>query len=81
MINYEEKYNALLAEFEQYKKESIKWCIDDFIDQDRYSITEEQAQRALEEMIQNHDCNYGITWNTLEYYINKYGIVKEDTKL
>lgn len=53
MINFEEKYNALLTEFEQYKKESIKWSVEDFTDYDceRYTITKEQAQEALEDMI------------------------------
>ena len=77
-----EQILTLKAEFEQYKLESIKWSVEDFTAQDRYDITEEQAQIALEEMIQNHSCNYGITWETLEYYTHKYGtkINKDESK-
>lgn len=65
-------------EFEQYKKESIKWSIEDFLEypQDKYDITEEQAQDALERMIRKHDANIGITWVTIYYYITKYGTLK-----
>jgi hypothetical protein len=72
----QEKYDTLLEEFEQYKKESIKWDVIDFLYyemDDGWSITEEQAQHALEMMIHEHDCEYGITWNTLEYYYTQYG--------
>jgi len=74
---WEEKYKDLQHEFEQYKLESIKWSANDFISlEDDYDITEEQAQAALEEMIQDHDCNYGITWDTVRYYKTKYGTKK-----
>lgn len=77
----EDKYIALQAEFDQYKKESIKWGVEDFMDYDtegEYTITEEQAQEALLDMINNHDCNHGITWGDVEFYIEKYGTKKED---
>jgi hypothetical protein len=54
MQNYQEKYEALLKEFEQYKKESIKWSAEDFyyLAEDMgYQITWEQCQEALEDMI------------------------------
>ena len=74
----------LEEEFEQYKKESIKWSVGDFtqLEVKGYSITEEQAQTALEEMIDNHDCTIGITWETLDYYVEEYGTkVEEGTEL
>jgi hypothetical protein len=76
-MDYKEKYEALMEEFEQYKKESIKWSIQDFLDYEcDYKLTKEQAQIALEEMIRKHDCSSGITWLDLEYYIMKYGTRK-----
>jgi DNA-nicking Smr family endonuclease len=78
-MNYQEKYEQLLAEFEQYKRESIKWSVEDFIDlEDDYDITQEQAQQALEEMIDKHDCNHGITWYDVEYFKQLYGIPKNN---
>jgi len=76
----QEKYEALLKEFEQYKKESIKWSVEDFTwyEHDKYTINEEQAQEALERMIQKHDAEYGISWQTVDYYIGEYGTLKED---
>lgn len=76
MSNYKEKYEILLKEFEQYKLESIKWSIEDFLSYEMdegWTITEEQAGLALEEMIRNSDCNYGTTWKDLEYYYEEYG--------
>lgn len=74
-MNYQQKYEQLLSEFEQYKKESIKWSVDDFLEyeQDEYVISKEQAQKALESMIHYHDCNDGITWDSLMYYIIMFG--------
>lgn len=75
MMDYKQKYEDLLAEFEQYKKESVKWGVEDFLSYDHpcYTITREQAELALEAMIDDHDCNYGICWDTVGDYIIKYG--------
>jgi hypothetical protein len=76
----QEKYEALLKEFEQYKKESIKWSLQDFTEYEhpRYTINEYQAQDALERMIDEHDANFGISWSVIHYYIEEYGTVRED---
>lgn len=81
MDNYKVKYEKLLQEFEQYKKESIKWSIEDFTEYNHpiYEINKEQAQEALEDMIHHHDANYGISWNTIEHYIGEYGTVLKRT--
>ena len=80
-MNYEHKYKLLLAEFEQYKKESIKWSVEDFTEYDQvvddYNITIEQAQKALEKMIRYHDCEVGITWETIDSYIEEFGTPNE----
>lgn len=78
-MNYEQKYKLLLEEFEQYKKESVKWSVEDFTeyDQDDYTITKEQAQEALEKMIRDHDASVGIMWETIEHYIELFGTPNE----
>ena len=79
MENYKEMYEQLLAEFQQYKKESIKWSVQDFIEYNdsAYTIDKEAAQEALEDMIKHHDASYGINWNDVAYYIEEYGTEKK----
>jgi hypothetical protein len=76
MEDYKKMYEDLLAEFEQYKKESIKWSIEDFTtlntEYDDLFITDENAQKALEMVIRTHDCDLGITWETIRYVFEKY---------
>lgn len=65
----------ILDEYEQRFKGCIEWSAEDFIilaEQDGIVLNEEEAQEMLEEMIDNHDSDYGITWSTLKYYIDKY---------
>lgn len=79
-MNYKEKYEELLKEFEQYKKESIKWNIEDFLEYEMdegWSITEEQAQKALEHMIRQHNASEGITWDEVKFYYKEYGTYEE----
>lgn len=76
VANYwKKKYEKLQEEFDQYKQEAIKWSVKDFttLEIEGYSITEEQAQEALEHMIRKHDCTLGITWDTLDCYVQEYG--------
>lgn len=83
MIDYKKKYKKLQEEFEQYKKESIKWSIEDFTqyEKDGWEISDEQAQEALVDMIHHHDANNGVTWDTIDYWIEQYGIeVKEGSE-
>lgn len=73
----QENYDKLVEEFEQYKKESIKWSIEDFIElEDDYDITPEQAQDALEDMIHHHDASIGINWITIGIYKEIHGTEK-----
>ena len=73
---YEKAYDELKREFEQYKRESIKWSVEDFtsLEIDGEEISEDDAQDALENMIHNHDCEYGITWNSVTYYFHLHSI-------
>lgn len=71
-------HTALQVEFEQYKKESIKWSIEDIIydscgDEDENGnpirlLTDEQGQEILENMIRHHDATLGINWDTIDVY-------------
>ncbi len=78
-MSYKKMYEQLLAEFEQYKKESIKWSVEDFTEYDHptHTIDRETAQKALEEMIYHHDSEYGISWRSVDYYIKEYGTPKQ----
>ena len=78
--NYKELYESLQKEFEQYKKESIHYTIDDIIDSsDGYEISSRIAQMALEDMIANVDKNQGIDHMTFQAYLESYGdYIEED---
>jgi hypothetical protein len=78
MLEVLRRYEQLLDEFKQYKKESIKWSVEDFIEYDHptHKIDRETAQTALEDMISHHDASYGISWASVEYGIELYGIKK-----
>ena len=75
MKNWQEEYETLQKKFEQYKIESIKWSVDDFMyyPLEGYTISLERSQEALEDMIRHHDAEDGITWNTIEQYLRVYG--------
>ena len=70
--------SELANEIEQYKKESVKWSIEDFQkeasyfnkDQETYDPT--KFQKALELMISNHDAETGITWEILQFYLDEH---------
>lgn len=71
-INLIRTYETFRAYHEQYEKESIKWDAVDFVHHGEIvdiEISEESAQEYLESMIENHDCNIGITWDTVEEYL------------
>jgi hypothetical protein len=77
-----QKFIDLQAEFEQYKKESVKWYVEDFTmyKMKGWQINEEQAQEALERMIYKHDSNEGICWITIKHYLEQYGEEVEEGK-
>ena len=76
--NYRKMYEELKQEFEQYKKESIKWDTDDFINyrHPTHKVNQEQAKQCLIDMIQEHSAEFGVNWNDVAYYIEQYGTEK-----
>lgn len=51
---------------------AIKW-------QDIYD--ESKFQNALHEMIQKQDCEYGITWESINFYLDKYCLKDYDSSI
>lgn len=78
MEDYKKMYEELKQEFNQYKKESIKWSVEDFTEynHEEYTITEEQAQKALECMIRHCDSQFGLSWHDVSYWIEEFGTKK-----
>jgi len=68
-------------------KQSISWSVDDFqsmaIDNcdgddawEQY-YNKDMFESALCEMIMHHDASVGITWDTIDYYLETYCKIKE----
>jgi hypothetical protein len=55
--------HALLAERRQI---AAIWSIED-VQHVRPDLTDERAWEVLQRVDRYHDCNYGITWMTLEF--------------
>jgi hypothetical protein len=80
--NYKKMYEELAVVFAQWQLESIKWSACDFteLQKNGWQISEEQAQDALEDMIRHSDCNFGTTWEDVDYYYEEYGEKVEEGK-
>lgn len=63
----------------------IKWSVEDFESRVIDNLDLEEGDEswkevydetkffdALEQMIHDHDCNNGITWDTIDYYLDEY---------
>ena len=51
----------------------LEWCPDDIIHrakENNMEITEKQANDIIRKMGDNHDCEYGVTWNTIDNYLD-----------
>lgn len=51
----------------------ILWLPQDVIDRAKeqgISLNREQAGEIIESLHDNHDCNYGITWETIDVQLN-----------
>lgn len=77
---YEELFKVYLTiitfnteSFDAYRKESIKWSAEDFVNRAveiGSSLSIEEAQSLLETMIADHDAGTGVNWSVLDYYID-----------
>lgn len=50
---------------------SITWGIDDVIEHGKTlgkRVSQKKASQILQDVKHNHDCNYGITWETFTCY-------------
>ena len=64
----------------------IRWDTDDFEHAAKIKTSEEEWSEyynkemfgsALDEMIQDHDAEIGINWQTVEYYLDTYCKIKD----
>jgi FtsZ-binding cell division protein ZapB len=64
-------------EIEAFKKRSVSWSIEDFkgraeqLEGEYWNLTynESKFQESLEAMIHQHDATIGITWDTIDAYL------------
>lgn len=86
-IDFFEKF---IDEVKEYKDTSIQWSIKDFKYQaeisNNYKLTtkreiieydESKFKAALHRMIDRHDANLGITWDTINIYLNEMCLEEE----
>lgn len=52
------------------KEISFSWCDEDVLSLDD-TLTPEQVSEVLNLVERKHDCNNGITWETLEFWISE----------
>jgi len=69
------KLVAVEDELREHKKVSVGWSVWDFESQakemeDPDAYDPEKYQAALERMVYKHDACNGITWDTIEYYLD-----------
>lgn len=54
-------------------KIAVSWCVDDVIGRARakkVKMSKEKARDILSAILSKHDCCYGITWDTIDFYID-----------
>lgn len=52
---------------------ALVWGIGDIIErakQNKKRIGVKKARKILQDIARNHDCNYGVSWDTLDCYID-----------
>ena len=60
---------------QKYPEEiTIVWSVDDVLNVAENNLeiklTRQEAARVLHEVEKNHDCNCGVTWRTIEAWID-----------
>lgn len=58
---------------------SIWWSIEDVTDRCREDITDDEAREILEMMDKYHDCTIGVSWDTMDVYIDEVLNQREET--
>jgi len=67
-------------------KQCISWSVDDFEEQAKQNsdpdtweqyYNKDYFQSALEEMVNNYDSTIGITWDTVDNYLEMYCKIKD----
>lgn len=75
----------VLAQLQELRKRSVIWSVEDFESRAIHQLDlgdddetwkekydETKFDEALMQMIHDHDCNYGITWNHIDEYLDQY---------
>lgn len=65
-------------EFQAFKERSVTWSVDDFTKRAEdlsgetweFIYNKNLFQEALESMIRQHDATIGITWDTIDVYLD-----------
>jgi hypothetical protein len=81
-------YDLIHAILEKYwaDKIAIVWGIKDvFVIIDRLNeeskpiiqLTDEEAKEILDDVLENMDCEYGVTWETIEYALDEFLMKRE----
>lgn len=63
-----------------FQQRSITWAVEDFESRAedmegenwREIYDEDKFENALTSMIHDHDCNNGITWDSVDHYLDSY---------
>lgn len=79
-----ETLNTLKEIYELISNEDsgfVEWHIDDFIgraEEQERTISKEKAREALAHMIRKHDAELGISWITIDCYLDEYEDEEEE---
>lgn len=70
----------LTQELEKRDLAVVVWSwidVHDRAEEVEVEITEKQAKAIIRNIHRMHDCNYGITWDTIDYHIDET-LINED---
>lgn len=51
----------------------ITWCVEDVsirAEDNGVRCTKKMARKILDMMDKQHDCNYGVSWETIDYWLD-----------